>query len=145
MLEVNVIGAGLAGSEAAYQIAKKRIKVKNVPPFIEYGYHVCTILSGEDNIYHGVSVTSSTAINSNAEKNAILMMFNEGETVIKKMVILNELEEVIPPTEDCLNYMIELNTDLDSIEVLLDYDKEEVTTLKNLLPDWWGTYRNKKE
>lgn len=128
-----------------YKEAKKRIKVKNVPPFIEYGNHVCTILSGEDNIYHGVSVTSSTAINSNAEKNAILMMFNEGETVIKKMVILNELEEVIPPTEDCLNYMIELNTDLDSIEVLLDYDKEEVTTLKNLLPDWWGTYRNKKE
>ena len=73
------------------------------------------------------------------------MMFNEGETILKKMVILNELEEVIPPTEDCLNYMIELNQDLDDIEVLLDYDKEQVTTLKNLLPTWWGTYRNKKE
>lgn len=128
-----------------YKEAKKRIQVKDVPPFIEYGNHVCTILSGNDNIYHGVSVTSSTAINSNAEKNAILMMFNEGETVLKKMVILNELEEVIPPTEDCLNYMIELNVDLDSIEVLLDYDKEIVTTLKDLLPDWWGTYRNRKE
>ena len=128
-----------------YKEAKKRIQVKNVLPFIEYGNHVCTILSGNDNIYHGVSVTSSTAINSNAEKNAILMMFNEGETVLKKMVILNELEEVIPPTEDCLNYMIELNQDLDDIEVLLDYDKEQVTTLKNLLPTWWGTYRNKKE
>lgn len=128
-----------------YKEAKKRIQVKNVPPFIEYGNHVCAILSGNDNIYHGVSVTSSTAINSNAEKNAILMMFNEGETVLKKMVILNELEEVIPPTEDCLNYMIELNQDLDDIEVLLDYDKEQVTTLKNLLPTWWGTYRNKKE
>ena len=128
-----------------YKEAKKRIQVKNVPPFIEYGNHVCAILSGDDNIYHGVSVTSSTAINSNAEKNAILMMFNEGETILKKMVILNELEEVIPPTEDCLNYMIELNQDLDDIEVLLDYDKEQVTTLKNLLPTWWGTYRNKKE
>lgn len=128
-----------------YKEAKKRIQVKNVPPFIEYGNHVCAILSGNDNIYHGVSVTSSTAINSNAEKNAILMMFNEGETILKKMVILNELEEVIPPTEDCLNYMIELNQDLNDIEVLLDYDKEQVTTLKNLLPTWWGTYRNKKE
>ena len=108
-----------------YKEAKKRIQVKDVPPFIEYGNHVCAILSGNDNIYHGVSVTSSTAI--------------------KKMVILNELEEVIPPTEDCLNYMIELNVDLDSIEVLLDYDKEIVTTLKDLLPDWWGTYRNRKE
>lgn len=128
-----------------YKEAKKRIQVKNVPPFIEYGNHVCAILSGNDNIYHGVSVTSSTAINSNAEKNAILMMFNEGETVLKKMVILNELEEVIPPTEDCLYYLIELNCDLDSIEILLDYEKEEITTLRNLLPDWWGTYRNKKE
>ena len=128
-----------------YKEAKKRIQVKNVPPFIEYGNHVCAILSGNDNIYHGVSVTSTTAINSNAEKNAILMMFNEGETVLKKMVILNELEEVIPPTEDCLYYLIELNCDLDSIEILLDYEKEEITTLRNLLPDWWGTYRNKKE
>ena len=128
-----------------YKEAKKRIQVKNVPPFIEYGNHVCTILSGEDHIYHGVSVTSSTAINSNAEKNAILMMFNEGETVLKKIVILNELEEVIPPTEDCLNYLIELNCDLDSIEILLDYEKEQITTLRNLLPNWWGTYRNNKE
>ena len=128
-----------------YKEAKKRIQVKSVPPFIEYGNHVCTIESGEGNIYHGVSVTSSTAINSNAEKNAILMMFNEGETVIKKIVILNELEEVIPPTEDCLNYLIELNSDIDSMEILLNYDKEEISTLRELLPDWWGTYRNKKE
>ena len=128
-----------------YKDAKKRIDVKHVPPFIEYGNHVCTILSGNDNMYHGVSVTSSTAIDSNAEKNAILMMFNEGETVIKKMVILNELEEVIPPTEECLNYLIELNCDLDNIEILIDYEKGEIKTLKELLPAWWGTYRNKKE
>lgn len=128
-----------------YKEAKKRIKVKDIPPFIEYGNHVCTILSGSDTIYHGVSVTSNTAIDSSAEKNAILMMFNEGEKVLKKMVILNELEEVIPPTEDCLNYLIELNNDLDSIEILLDYEKEKIVTLKELLPAWWGTYRNKKE
>jgi len=128
-----------------YKEAKKRIKVKQVPPFIEYGNHVCTIESGEGNIYHGVSVTSTTALDSNAEKNAILMMFNEGETVIQKMVILNELEEVIPPTEDCLNYLVELNCDIDSLEILLNYEKGKITTLRNLLPDWWGTYRNKKE
>ena len=28
--------------------------------------------------------------------------------------------------------MIELNQNLDDIEVLLDYDKEQITTLKNL-------------
>ncbi len=127
-----------------YKEAKKRINVKNVPPFIECGNNVCTILSGEDNIYYGVSVTSTTAIHSNAEKNAILMMFNEGETTLKKMVILNELEEVIPPTEECLNYLVELNCDLDSIEILVDYEKEKVSTLRELLPNWWGTYRNKK-
>ena len=128
-----------------YKEARKRIKVNTVPPFIEYGHHVCAIESGKGNIYYGVSVTSSTAIDSNAEKNAILMMFNEGETTIKKMVILNELEEVILPTEDCLNYLVELNSDLDSLEILLDYDKEEISTLRSLLPVWWGTYRNRKE
>ena len=29
MLEVNVIGAGLAGSEAAYQLVKRGVKVIN--------------------------------------------------------------------------------------------------------------------
>lgn len=128
-----------------YKEAKKRIQVKNVPPFIEYGNHVCIIESGKGNTYYGVSVTSSTAINSSAEKNAILMMFNEGETVIKKIVILNELEEVIPPTEDCLNFLVELNSDLDSMEILLNYEEEKIATLRELLPVWWGTYRNKKE
>jgi len=41
MNEVHVIGAGLAGSEAAYQLAKRGIKVKlyEMRPFVETGAH----------------------------------------------------------------------------------------------------------
>ncbi len=127
-----------------YKEAKKRINSRELSPFIEYGNNVCTILSENEKIYFGVSVTSNTAIKCSAEKNAILMMLNSGESKIKRMVILNELEEVIPPSEECLSYLTELNYDLDKIEILINYEKEKVVTLKELLPAWWGTYRNKK-
>lgn len=127
-----------------YKEAKKRINAKQIPPFIEYGNNSCAILSGNNEIYYGTSITSNTSINSSAEKSAITMMFNNGETTIKRMIILNELEEVITPSEDCLEYLIELNNNLDDFEILVDYEKEQVVTLSDLIPDWWGTYRNKK-
>lgn len=126
-----------------YKEAKKRIKVENIPPFIEYGNNTCTILADNNKIYFGISIASNSSIGSNAEKNAITMMLNDGAKYIKKMVILNELEELIPPSEDSLDYLLELSEN-EEFEVLLDYEKEKVVTIKELLPNWWGTYRNKK-
>ena len=126
-----------------YKEAKKRIKVESIPPFIEYGNNTCTILADNNKIYFGVSIASNTSIGSSAEKNAITMMLNDGAKFIKRIVILNELEELIPPSEDSFDYLLEL-ADNGNIEILLDYEKEKVVTLKELLPNWWGTYRNKK-
>ena len=127
-----------------YKEAKQRIKPANIDPFIEYGNNTCTLLASNNKIYFGISITSNTGISSSAERSAITMMLNDGANNIKKMVILNELEEVILPSEDCLDYITELSDSNEELEILVDYDKKEVAKLKDILPNWWGTYRNKK-
>lgn len=129
---------------ALYKEAKQRIKPTSIPPFIEYGNNTCTILASNNKIYYGLSINSNTGIGCSAEKSAITMMLNDGENYIKKMVILNELEEVIKPSEESFEYITELSNELDELEVLVDYDNKKVSKLHELLPDWWGTYRNKK-
>jgi cytidine deaminase len=124
--------------------AKKKINGHEIPPFIEYGNSSCAVLTDSNNIYTGVSVKSNSAINNSAEKSAVLNMLNNNETKITKMVILNELEELMAPSIDCLEYLLELGEDFGDIEILLDYDTQETKKIIDLLPDWWGTYRNKK-
>ncbi len=127
-----------------YNSAQKHICASSISPFIEYGNNVCTILGSNNKIYYGVSITSNTNINCSAEKNAITNMLNDNENIIKKMVILNELEEVILPSEDSIEYLLELCVHSDDMEILVDIDKNVVKKLTELIPDWWGTYRNHK-
>lgn len=127
-----------------YKEAKNAIKAHSIPPFIEYGNNSCAIITDNNNIYTGVSIASNGSIGSSAERTAITMMLNAGENIIKKMVILNELEEVILPSEECIDSMIELTSNTDDFEILTDYETREFITLTELLPSWWGTYRNKK-
>lgn len=127
-----------------YKAAKNKLNTKEVSPFIMYGNSSCAILGGNDKIYTGINVDSTTSVNSSAEKNAIVAMLGDGEHILKKMVILNELEEVITPSDEYFSYLLELNEDINDIEVLINYEKKEIKKLVDLLPDWWGTYRIKK-
>lgn len=127
-----------------YKEAKKKIKTHEIPPFIEAGTNACALLTESGKMYSGVSITSNTNINTSAEKSAIIAMFNDNEHTIKKMVILNELEEVIPPSTECFDYLLELGLSTEDMEILVDYEKKEILPLSELIPSWWGTYRNKK-
>ena len=125
-----------------YREAKKKLRTKEIPPFIETGTSACALEAANGQIYSGISITSNTSINTSAEKSAIITMFNDNEYTIKKIVILNELEEVIPPSIECFEYLLELKIPSTDIEILLDYDNKTITKIDELIPDWWGTYRN---
>lgn len=130
--------------EELYEAARKKLNTKELSPFIQIGDSSCAVLGSNNKIYTGINIKSITSLNSSAEKNAIAAMLNDKEKVLKKMVILNELEEVITPSEEYFNYLMELNDNIEDIEVLVDYKKKEIKKLSELLPDWWGTYRVKK-
>ena len=124
--------------------AKKKINVHEIPPFIEYGNNSCALLTDSNNIYTGISIKSNSGISNSAEKSAIINMLSNSETKITKMVILNELEELIKPSVDCIEYILDLGVNYGDTEILLDYETQETKKINEILPDWWGTYRNKK-
>lgn len=125
-----------------YKIAKTKIRAKEIKPFIEYGTSACAILSSKGNIYSGISVVSTTNLNVSAEKSAILEMLNNGEDKISKLLVINELEEVILPSLECLDYLKAFLID-GNVEILKNLEGE-VVSYSDILPDWWGTYRNEK-
>lgn len=128
-----------------YKTALKQLKNIEIPPFIKVGESVCCILTVNNNAYVGKNINSNTTLNSCAEKNAIIGMLNNGEQEIKKIVILNELEEIIMPCTSCIEILLELTQKNNSIEILKDIKEYKTIKLEELLPTWWGTYKQKKD
>ena len=128
-----------------YETAFKQLRNAEIPPFIKVGQNSCCILAESNNAYAGVNVSSNTSLNGCAEKNAMIAMLNNGEYKIKKMVILNELEELITPCETCIENLLELSHANDSIEILVDLKTYKTVKLEDVMPSWWGTYKQKKK
>ncbi len=127
-----------------YMKAYKLNHQHNISPFINSGYITCVIESGKNNIYNGTNIVTGSKIAMCAEKSAISSMISNQDYIIKKMVIVNELGEILLPCENCLEYLIDFCEDGD-FEILVDAQKEKTIHLKELLPDYWGTFRASKE
>lgn len=127
-----------------YEAAKKNIVSKEISDFITTGNTSCAILGHNNKIYNGSSITSNSIISCSAEKSAVISMFNDHEYVIDKIVVLNELEEIIMPSDSSLEYLLELNPDYGNIDILVDLEKNTILKIKDIIPKWWGTYRNRK-
>ena len=127
-----------------YNEAAHKLNAQEISPFIEYGNNACAILASNGKIYSGLSVTSSTLIICSAEEAAVMAMLNDNEKHIKRLVVLNELEEVIRPLEESLEYLLELCEDPQDVEILIAMETVKIVKLSDLIPDWWGTFRLKK-
>ena len=119
-----------------YEAAKKNIVSKEISDFITTGNTSCAILGHNNKIYNGSSITSNSIISCSAEKSAVISMFNDH--------VLNELEEIIMPSDSSLEYLLELNPDYGNIDILVDLEKNTILKIKDIIPKWWGTYRNRK-
>lgn len=128
-----------------YKEAKNKLQTQEVSPFIESGNYACALVTKNNKIFTGISVNSNAGINITAEKSAIISMLNNNEKNITKMVILNELEETITPSVECFNYLSELGDGENDIEILVDLNKCIIKKTSELLPNWWGTFRNIKD
>lgn len=75
-----------------------------------------------------------------AERNAIANMIAHGESKIDKVVAIVEDGRVGSPCRACREYMMQLDKGSSEIEILIDYETRKIVRLKDLIPDWWGTY-----
>ena len=126
------------------KLYNEAIKVQNgrvISPFIEAGGVAAAILTKKGNIYVGVCIDTASTLGMCAERNAIANMITNGESQIDKVVAVMPDGKVGSPCGACREYMMQLDKDSGDIEILLDLDTLKTVRLKELIPDWWGTYR----
>ncbi len=127
-----------------YTAAKNVINPREISPFIEAGSVGAAIMSKEGNIYTGVCIDTACTMGMCGERNAIANMITNGESRIAKVVAIDSDGKVVAPCGVCREYMMQLDKDSGVIEILLDLDTRKTVTLKELVPEWWGTSRFKE-
>jgi cytidine deaminase len=133
--------------EELYLKAKEQYCPTEVTPFV-YAHHVVCALEAENGeIYTGFCLESCSGVmNLCAERVAALNMYvNSGQTVIKKLIAFREKapsgDESGMPCGACREFLMQLSHKNRDMEIMVDYQKRETLTLKELIPNWWGEER----
>ena len=130
-----------------YERAKEQYHPEDVSPFI-YAHHVvCAVEAENGNIYTGFCIEScSDVLNLCAERVAALKMYvDSGQTKIKRLIAFRDSAPhgggSGMPCGACREFLYQLDEANEDTEIMVDYDRRETVTLKELLPDWWGKER----
>ena len=130
-----------------YLKAKEQYHPEEVSPFV-YAHHVvCALESENGEIYTGFCIEScSGVLDLCAERVAALNMYiNSGQTVVKRLIAFRDKAPFGGgsgmPCGACREFFMQLDLKNKDMEIMVDFEKREVVTLGNLLPDWWGMYR----
>lgn len=134
-----------------YERARAEYRPQEVTPFI-YAHHVvCALESENGEIFTGFCIEScSGVLNLCAERVAALNMYvNSGQTKIKRLIAFRDA----PPSGGCSGmpcgacreFLYQLDEANEGMEIMVDYEKRETVTLKELLPGWWGKERRSEQ
>lgn len=121
-----------------YVEARAVLKPRKVSGIIEAGGVGAAIESASGRIYVGVCVDGACTLGICAERNAVFNMLTNGEDAIRRVVAVNWDGKVMPPCGACRELMAQLMPEeYKNVEVMLDYEKNEIVTLGALTPRWW--------
>ena len=133
--------------EKLYEKAKAQYHPEVVSPFV-YAHHVVCALEAENGeIYPGFCIESCSGVmNLCAERVAVLNMYvSSGQTRVKRLIAFRDQppygEGSGMPCGACREFFYQLNEENEQMEILVDYEKREIVTLKELMPKWWGKER----
>ena len=133
--------------EKLYEKAKAQYHPEEVSPFV-YAHHVVCALEAENGeIYTGFCIESCSGVmNLCAECVAALNMYvSSGQTRVKRLIAFRDQppygEGSGMPCGACREFFYQLNEANEQMESLVDYEKREIVTLKELMPKWWGKER----
>jgi len=133
--------------EKLYEKAKAQYHPEEVSPFV-YAHHVVCALEAENGeIYAGFCIESCSGVmNLCAERVAALNMYDSsGQTRVRRLIAFRDQppygEGSGMPCGACREFFYQLNEENEQMEILVDYEKREIVTLKELMPKWWGKER----
>lgn len=130
-----------------YEKAKAEYRPGDVSPFI-YAHHVVCAIEAEDGeIYTGFCIESCSGVmNLCAERVAALNMYmKSAQTKIKRLIAFRDKAPCGGgsgmPCGACREFLYQLNGANENAEIMVDFEKRETVTLKELMPNWWGKDR----
>ena len=121
-----------------FQAAKAVRNGRKISDCVDAGGVAAAILSSSDTIYVGVCVDTCATLGICAERNAIFNMITNGEQKIEKVLAIMPNGKSGAPCGACRELMVQLMPNsYQEIEVLMDFETEEIVTLGELTPKWW--------
>ena len=121
-----------------YDAARAVLNPRKISEWMEAGGVAAAVEAESGRIYTGVCVDSACTLGVCAERNAIFNMITSGESRIKRVIAVGWDGKAMPPCGACRELMAQLMPkDYRSIEIMLNNEKNEVTTLGALTPSWW--------
>ena len=127
--------------DVLYEKAREVQCGRTVSPFVDAGGVAAAVLTRNGNIYVGVCIDTCCSLGMCAERNAIANMITHGDSEIDKVVAVMSDGRVGSPCGACRELMMQLSPGSSKIEILIDKNDYSVTTLGELMPDWWGRER----
>ena len=121
-----------------YDAARAVLNPRKISEWMEAGGVAAAVEAESGRIYTGVCVDSACALGVCAERNAIFNMITNGESRIKRVIAVGWDGKAMPPCGACRELMAQLMPkDYRGIEIMLNNEKNEMTTLGALTPSWW--------
>ena len=121
-----------------YDAARAVLNPRKISEWMEAGGVAAAVEAESGRIYTGVCVDSACTLGVCAERNAIFNMITNGESRIKRVIAVGWDGRAMPPCGACRELMAQLMPkDYQGIEIMLNNEKNEMTTLGALTPSWW--------
>ena len=121
-----------------YDAARAVLNPRKISEWMEAGGVAAAVEAESGRIYTGVCVDGACTLGVCAERNAIFNMITNGESRIKRVIAVGWDGRAMPPCGACRELMAQLMPkDYRGIEIMLNNEKNEVTTLGALTPSWW--------
>lgn len=132
--------------EQLYEKARVEYNPREVSPFV-YAEHVVCALEAEDGqIFTGYCFEAIAGVfHLCAERAAAFNMYQfSKQTKIKRLIAFRDkapsgIEGM--PCGACREFLMQLNIENASMEIMVNYEKRETTTLEQLIPNWWGSIK----
>ena len=124
--------------EDLYKAAKNVQNPREVSERIYAGGVAAAIEASSEKIYTGVCVDTYCTLGICAERNAIFNMITNGDSEVKRVLAIMSDGKTGAPCGACRELITQLMPkSYQHVEIMLDYKKEKVVTLRELTPEWW--------
>ena len=121
-----------------FEAAKAVQRPRDISERISAGGVAAAVESGSGKLYTGVCIDTSSSLGICAERNALFNMITNGEDEIRRVLAIMPDGKTGAPCGACREFMAQLMPGrYQSVEIMLDYERERVVTLGELTPEWW--------